>query len=83
MCGLQLDSVGTVPGSCGLPLPGYRLEVLDRDTGVPLPPGETGSFAIKLPLPPGFMVTLFENDSRCREVYMDEFEGYYSAGDAG
>lgn len=57
--------------------------MLDRDTGVPLPPGETGSFAIKLPLPPGFMVTLFENDSRCREVYMDEFEGYYSAGDAG
>jgi propionyl-CoA synthetase len=42
-----------------------------------------GSIAIKCPLPPGFMTTLYEDDERYREAYLDEFPGYYSAGDAG
>jgi len=32
MCGIQLDGVGTVGGSCGLPLPGLDIQVLDPET---------------------------------------------------
>ena len=42
-----------------------------------------GSIAIKMPLPPGFMTTLYNNDARFQTAYLDEFPGYYSAGDAG
>lgn len=82
MCGMQLESVGTVPGSCGLPLPGFDIVVLDP-SGAPLPTGQMGSIAIRLPLPPGFMTTLLNNNQRYVEAYLTEFPGYYSAGDAG
>jgi hypothetical protein len=42
-----------------------------------------GAIAIKMPLPPGFMTTLYNNDARYEEAYLSEFPGYYSAGDAG
>jgi len=82
MCGMQFEDVGTRLGSCGLPLPGFDIQVLD-EAGAELGPDEMGSVAIKLPLPPGFMTTLYENDERFVESYLDEFPGYYSAGDAG
>jgi len=84
MCGVQLQGVGTVGGSCGLPLPGFDVQVLDPETkGRITTPGILGSIAIKLPLPPGFMPTLYNNNSRFHEAYLSEFPGYYSAGDAG
>lgn len=82
MCGVQFDDVGTALGSCALPLPGYDLRVLDAG-GAEVARGDMGSIAIKCPLPPGFMTTLYEDDARYREAYLDEFPGYYSAGDAG
>ncbi|KAH8061009.1 synthetase [Aureococcus anophagefferens] len=82
MCGVQFDDVGTALGSCALPLPGYDLRVLDAG-GAEVARGDMGSIAIKCPLPPGFMTTLYEDDARFREAYLDEFPGYYSAGDAG
>lgn len=42
-----------------------------------------GAIAIKLPLPPGFMATLWKNDAGFERAYMDRFPGYYAAGDAG
>ena len=82
MCGVQLDSVGTTLGSCALPLPGFDIRVLD-ESGAEAPPGEMGSIAIKLPLPPGFMRSIYNNDDKFVSAYLDEFPGYYSAGDAG
>lgn len=82
MCGMQLDDVGTTPGSCSLPLPGYDMRVLN-EAGEEVGCGEMGTIALKLPLPPGFMSTLWENDERFNEIYMTEFPGYYSAMDAG
>ena len=82
MCGMQLEGVGTTLGSCSLPLPGYDITVLGPD-GQQLPDGAMGSIAIKMPLPPGFMSTLYNNDARYEEAYLSEFPGYYSAGDAG
>jgi hypothetical protein len=40
-----------------------------------LGPNEQGSIAIKLPLPPGFMTTLYKNDARYKSAYLDEFPG--------
>lgn len=84
MCGLQLSDVGTVGGSCGLPLPGHDIQVLDPETKEQVTePNTLGSIAIKLPLPPGFMTTLYNNTARFKSAYLEEFPGYYSAGDAG
>jgi len=41
------------------------------------------SIAIKLPLPPGFMTTLYNNHERFKSAYLEEFPGFYAAGDAG
>ena len=81
--GLQLHKIGTKPGSCNLPMPGYDVVVLDAETSELLPTNELGSLAIKLPFPPGTMQTLYNNDERYHEAYLKEFPGYYSAGDAG
>ena len=39
--------------------------------------------AIKLPLPPGCLPTLWNADERFRETYLDDFPGYYTTADAG
>lgn len=82
MCGMQFEDVGTALGSCGLPLPGFDMRVLGED-GKEVRKGEMGSIAIRMPLPPGFMTTLYNNDPRFESAYLSEFPGFYSAGDAG
>lgn len=46
-------------------------------------PDVMGALAVKLPLPPGFMTTLFHHDERFINAYMSEFPGYYNTGDIG
>ncbi|MFC3124988.1 AMP-binding protein [Pseudoroseomonas globiformis] len=70
------------PGSGGKPAPGYDVQALD-DAGRPAAPGETGTLAIRLPLPPGCAPTLFRNDARFCQAYLDTFPGFYNTGDAG
>ena len=48
-----------------------------------VPAGTMGSIVIKLPMPPGCLPTLWEQDERCREAYLSEFPGYYKTSDAG
>ncbi len=69
-------------GSPTVPMPGYQVDVVDEATK-PLPAGTMGSIVIKLPLPPGCLPTLWEQDERCREAYFNEFPGYYKTSDAG
>jgi len=69
-------------GSPTVPMPGYRIEILD-DAGQPLAPGALGSVAVRLPLPPGTFSTLWNAPERYRKAYMDRFPGYYDTGDAG
>ena len=66
IAGIQAEEVGNKPGSTSLPIPGYNVRVFDADTKEELPRGELGSLAIRLPLPPGTMQTLYNNDERCR-----------------
>jgi propionyl-CoA synthetase len=70
------------PGSCTKPVPGYTVEVLG-DNGSELPPGQIGSIVIKLPMPPGCLPTLWNNDEAYRKAYLAQFPGYYLTADAG
>jgi len=69
-------------GSATRPMPGYALDVLD-DGGHPLPRGALGNIVIKLPLPPGCLVSFWNADQRFREACLEEFPGYYKTADAG
>lgn len=69
-------------GSPAVPMPGYDVAILD-ETGAPAPVGTLGSIAIRLPLPPGCLPTLWNADERYRKSYLSTFPGYYETGDAG
>jgi propionyl-CoA synthetase len=72
----------TKHGSCGKPVPGYELRVVDANCEE-VPRGETGAIVAKLPLPPGSLPTLWNNDEGFVESYMSEFPGFYKTADAG
>ncbi|MDU8929898.1 propionyl-CoA synthetase [Alisedimentitalea sp. MJ-SS2] len=69
-------------GSPSVPMPGYDVQVLGDD-GHPLPAGELGAIAIKLPLPPGTLPNLWQAEDRFQKSYLNTFPGYYETGDAG
>ena len=69
-------------GSPTVPMPGYDVQIVD-EAAKPLPNGKMGSIVIKLPLPPGCLPTLWNNDERMAESYLAEFPGYYKTADAG
>jgi propionyl-CoA synthetase len=70
------------PGSCTKPVPGYDVRVLGDD-GKELPSGQIGNIVIQLPLPPGCLPTLWNNDEGYRKSYLAGFAGYYLTADAG
>jgi propionyl-CoA synthetase len=70
------------PGSPTVALPGYDVQILS-DEGRPLPPNTLGAVAIRLPLPPGTLPTLWNAEERFRKSYLSTFPGYYETGDAG
>jgi propionyl-CoA synthetase len=69
-------------GSPTKPVPGWNLQVLGED-GQPVAPGQIGNLVVKLPLPPGALPTLWQNDERFVEAYMSAYPGYYKTSDAG
>jgi propionyl-CoA synthetase len=69
-------------GSPTVPMPGYDVQILDEG-GTPLPADRLGAIAVKLPLPPGNLLTLWNADDRFRKSYLTTFPGYYETGDAG
>ena len=77
--------LGALPvkhGSPTKPMPGYQVDVVD-ESARPLPANKMGSIVIKLPLPPACLPTLWEQDERFKESYLNEFAGYYKTADAG
>ncbi|MBB1030624.1 propionyl-CoA synthetase [Dietzia sp. SLG310A2-38A2] len=77
-----LDPMPIKAGSPTVPVPGYDLHVLDSH-GNPLPAGQEGNLAIKLPMAPGTLAGLWDDDERFISSYMSVFDGYYSTGDGG
>ncbi|MDP5460154.1 propionyl-CoA synthetase [Alishewanella sp. SMS8] len=70
------------PGSSTKPVPGYHVQILD-DAGQAVPANTQGNIAIKLPLPPGCLTTIWDNPERFKAGYLTNFPGYYSSGDGG
>jgi propionyl-CoA synthetase len=79
---MGLESLPVKPGSPTKPVPGYRVEILD-EAGNVLPANREGAVAIRLPLPPCTLTTLWQNDARFRETYLSRYPGYYLTGDGG
>ena len=69
-------------GSPTVAMPGYDVQILDEG-GHPVKAGELGAIAVKLPLPPGTLPTLWNAEERFRKSYLTTFPGYYETGDAG
>jgi len=79
---MGLDPQETKAGSPTFAIPGWNLQILD-DEGKEMPAGSDGIITVKLPLPPGTLLTLWGNDQRCKESYFDPYPGYYFTGDGG
>lgn len=58
------------------------VEVLKED-GSKARPNELGRIALKLPLPPGVLSTLYKADDRFKQIYFSKYPGYYDTMDAG
>ncbi|MBK1645555.1 propionyl-CoA synthetase [Thiocapsa imhoffii] len=79
---LGIEPLPIKPGSPTRPVPGYGVEILDED-GIAVKAGEIGRIMIRLPLPPGCLVTLWGHDERFVQSYLAAQPGYYLTGDAG
>lgn len=79
---MGIEPLEVPDGSAGRPVPGYNIEVLGPDSK-PVPDGDMGDVCVRLPLPPGCLPTLWQNDDRFVSAYLSKHDGYYSSGDAG
>ena len=79
---LGIEELPVKLGSPSVPMPGFDVQILDEG-GHPMPAGELGAIAIKLPLPPGTLPTLWNAEERYKSSYLNTFPGYYETGDAG
>ena len=77
-----LGQLPVKPGSPTREVPGYDVRVLDEGIKE-LPAGQIGSIAIRLPMPPGCLPTLWNNDEGYEKSYLLQHPGYYLTGDAG
>ncbi|MBY0419640.1 MAG: AMP-binding protein, partial [Pararheinheimera sp.] len=78
--GLELMSAKA--GSSTLAVPGFNVEVLD-ESGLQVAANQQGYIALKLPLPPGCLSSIWGNDQRFVDGYLSTFPGYYTSGDGG
>jgi propionyl-CoA synthetase len=69
-------------GSPTVPLPGWDVQCLDEG-GRPVEAGKMGAIVLKLPLPPGALPTLWNDDARFKDAYLTTYPGYYNTSDAG
>ncbi len=72
----------TKAGSAGFPVPGFNVEILDA-YGKALPANHQGTVAIKLPMPPGCLATIYQDEERFKSSYLSTHPGYYVTGDGG
>ncbi len=77
-----IEPMPVKPGSSSVVVPGYDIQVLDEE-GRPVAANTIGNIVIKLPLPPGTLSTLWNNEQGYRDTYLRRYPGYYLTGDAG
>jgi propionyl-CoA synthetase len=79
---IGIELLPVKPGSACKAMPGYDVRVLNIE-GEKAAPDEIGDIVVKLPLPPGTLPTLWQNDAGFRRSYLEAHKGYYQTADAG
>ena len=79
---LGIEALPIKVGSPSVAMPGYEVHILD-EAGNRQPENTLGAIAIKQPLPPGTLPTLWNAEERYQSSYLTTFPGYYETGDAG
>lgn len=79
---MGIEPKAAKPGSSTVPTPGFNVQILDP-RGNEVPSGHQGAIALKLPLPPSCLPTIWGNHERFENGYLKQFEGYYTSGDGG
>jgi propionyl-CoA synthetase len=79
---MGLEPMITKAGSPTMPVPGYDVRILAPD-GTEAAPGQTGEIAVRLPLPPGCLPSLWRDDQRFIDSYLSRHAGFYITGDGG
>lgn len=77
-----LEPMPTKAGSATVPVPGFNVQILNRE-GEQAAPMEQGSVVIKQPMPPGCLIGVWGDPQRFHSAYMAAFPGYYLTGDGG
>jgi propionyl-CoA synthetase len=82
---LGIERLPVKHGSATRAVPGWDIRVLDAQAATvrELAAGEIGALAVKLPLPPGALQTLWQADDYFVRSYLSAFPGFYQTGDAG
>jgi len=79
---IGIEHLPVKPGSATMPAPGYYIDILDEE-GRLLEANEQGFIAIKLPLPPSSLTSIWQDNERFKESYLQQFPGYFATGDGG
>jgi propionyl-CoA synthetase len=77
-----IEPLPVKPGSPTVLMPGWDVRVLDPQ-GAAVPPGTEGDICVRLPMAPGSLLTLWEDDERYVQSYLSRYQGYYLTGDGG
>lgn len=77
-----LEPMPIKAGSATVPVPGFDVQILDRE-GERMGPMEQGGVVIKQPMPPGCLVGVWGDPQRFHAAYMSAFPGFYLTGDGG
>jgi propionyl-CoA synthetase len=79
---MGLEPMPTKAGSPTVPVPGFDVRIVDA-LGHEVPRGTQGEIVMRLPLPPGCLVTLWGNDQRFIDSYLSAYPGYFRTSDGG
>lgn len=79
---LGIEPMPVKPGSSTMPVPGYDVRILD-ELGEQLPANTQGFIAIKLPLPPSCLTSIWGDEDRLKSSYLSSYPGYFVTGDGG
>lgn len=84
MLGIQYgdEQLNAKSGSSNFPICGFDIDILDED-GRTLGRMEEGFVSVKLPMPPGTLMDLWNDTANFKSAYLSKFEGYYLSGDGG
>ena len=77
-----IEAMPVIPGSPSVAVPGHDVRVLDNE-GKPVAPGDIGAIVVRLPLPPGTFIDLWNASERFQSAYFERYPGFYETGDAG